>query len=256
MSPSEATIPSDDEIVSAVEAAKHSNPSASRNDIFALVKTLNSWTISNKQIKKAVDPKPPPPPTIIGPALPPITLPKDALAAQQAYKDTSTRLFRLYGRGEHDYGCSPNSDQQIRIDIMHKRLLDVGCPGPFHDDDKEIVGSAMPLQEMLKFYYAAGKQVGLTKEDVARQLEAEYGVNPLPYEVVESEETRKERQEVYAKNLGEGKKKILLRAPEARKYIQLDAKGEPVFDEKVHGEFTVLVVKIKKGDGLTEFGRV
>jgi hypothetical protein len=96
----------------------------------------------------------------------------------------------------------------------------------------------------------------LTKKDVGRQLEAEYGVNPLPYEVVETEEERMRRQAVYRQGLGEVKKILRGKVQEARGLIPVDEKGEPVFDEKVNGEFAVLVVKIDKGDGLREFGRV
>jgi hypothetical protein len=165
MATSEANMPSDDEIVAAISTAKISDPNLSRNDLFAKVKSLHFWNISKNQMKKALDPKPPPSSTntnpastpFPGPPLPPITLPTNALAAQQAYKDNSTRLFRLYGHGGYDYGCGPNADQQIRIEIMHQRLLDAGCPGPFSDAARKHIGSAGPLQEMLKFYYAAGK---------------------------------------------------------------------------------------------------
>lgn len=44
--------------------------------------------------------------------------------------------------------------------------------------------------------------------------------------------------------------------PEARKYIPVDEKGEPIWREEVNGEFVVIVMKIDKGRGLNEFGRV
>jgi len=51
-------------------------------------------------------------------------------------------------------------------------------------------------------------------------------------------------------------KRAMLKQPEARKYIPVDARGEPVWDEKKNGQFVVLVVRINKGDGLTEYGQV
>lgn len=59
-----------------------------------------------------------------------------------------------------------------------------------------------------------------------------------------------------ARGLSEVKTEMLKRNREAREHIQVDEKGEPVFDEKVPGEFTALVVKIREGGGLKEFGRV
>lgn len=44
--------------------------------------------------------------------------------------------------------------------------------------------------------------------------------------------------------------------PEARAYVPVDGNGEPAWDESINGEFALIVVKIDKGSGLTEFGRV
>ena len=45
------------------------------------------------------------------------SLPKDAYAAQAKYYDESTRYFILYGRGEYDYGITPNADSQVKIKV-------------------------------------------------------------------------------------------------------------------------------------------
>lgn len=47
----------------------------------------------------------------------PPVLPENALAAQEKFKDESTRCFVLYGRGKYDYGITPNTDMQLFIDV-------------------------------------------------------------------------------------------------------------------------------------------
>jgi len=247
-------LPSDTDILRAARALHSQSPQISRNELCLKLKQDNNWdTVSNKQIKKILaeyrldgnaEPAPPP------------ALPANALAAQHRYKDESTRLFRLYGRGEYDFGVSPNADQQIKIDIMHERLLKAGCPGPFEPDSKAFVGSAWPLQNMYEFYWAAAQKTSgaVTREDVGRQLEAEYGVNPLPYLKEKSAAEIEEQKAVYKEAALKMKRELL--KTEARPYIKTDARGEPLWDESIDGEFVVLVVKINKGDGLTEYNQV
>jgi hypothetical protein len=51
-------------------------------------------------------------------------------------------------------------------------------------------------------------------------------------------------------------KREMLKHAEGRRIIPGDAQSEPVWDEAKNGQFVVLVVKINKGDGLTEGSRV
>lgn len=51
-------------------------------------------------------------------------------------------------------------------------------------------------------------------------------------------------------------KREMLKMPEARAYIPVDARGQPLWDEKKNGQFALVVVKIDKADGLKEFGPV
>jgi hypothetical protein len=51
-------------------------------------------------------------------------------------------------------------------------------------------------------------------------------------------------------------KRAMLKEPEASKSIPVDARGEPIWDEKKNGQWVVMVHKINKGDGLTEYGEV
>lgn len=101
------SMPSDEEILKAFRAVQEEFPDLGRNETLAKVKSVNGWTPSNKHLKKVVDPNrmvpaPEPQSTIV--------LPPNALDAQQRYKDQSTRCFKLYGPGEHDFGVSPNSE--------------------------------------------------------------------------------------------------------------------------------------------------
>ena len=126
-------IPSDQEVLDAFLKAQEECPDLGRNEVLAKVKSANGWSISNRHLKKVIDPDRA---LKVPVARSPIALPSYALAAQQKYKDESTRSFKLYGRGEYEDGVSPNGDQQIKIDIMHQRLLDAKCPGPMDDITK------------------------------------------------------------------------------------------------------------------------
>ena len=58
------------------------------------------------------------------------------------------------------------------------------------------------------------------------------------------------RQQFKAKSMA--LKCAMLQHPEARKYIPVDSKGEPVWDESINGRYVVIVAKLKKGSGLEE----
>ena len=51
--------------------------------------------------------------------------PDDAWAAQLKYGEESTRCFILYGRGKYDYGITPTSDMQVKIQVSLYQLLDI-----------------------------------------------------------------------------------------------------------------------------------
>ena len=48
------------------------------------------------------------------------------------------------------------------------------------------------------------------------------------------------------------KRQLLKEFPTWNDNFQVDANGEPIWNEEVHGQFAMLVAKIDKGDGLTE----
>lgn len=53
----------------------------------------------------------------------PPSLPTDAWAAQVKYYEESTRQFILYGRGKYNYGITPNSDMQLKINVSSSKYL-------------------------------------------------------------------------------------------------------------------------------------
>lgn len=83
-----------------------------------------------------------------------------------------------------------------------------------------------------------------------------YGVNPIPFLPPAPTQEQIEARKVAFKKESLKLKREMLKMPEARTYIPVDKHGEPVWDEKINGEFALIVAKIDKGNGLTEFGSV
>lgn len=81
-------------------------------------------------------------------------------------------------------------------------------------------------------------------------------MDPTPWLPVLTKQQMKHRKAVFKAKSLELKRAMLKADPEARNIIPVDARGEPVWDEKIHGEYAVLVVKISKADGVTEYGPV
>lgn len=126
------TTPTDEEVISALESLtlmiiKKGYPDLARLKVLALLKTEHNWALSDARLKKimaayglrsplsqnwdnAIDQS----------TLPPPVLPADAFAAQKKYKEESIRCFKIYGRGNYDYGVTPNSDMQILIAVRAK----------------------------------------------------------------------------------------------------------------------------------------
>ncbi|KAL5417182.1 hypothetical protein PMIN06_000922 [Paraphaeosphaeria minitans] len=266
--------PTDAEILDATRALYNSTPNVGRAKALVTLKTENNWDIGNKRFKRLLEASDVAQNNAAGakeedttggaqqqleppkPASTPIQLPKDAHAALVRYMETSIRCFRIYGRGAYDYGVSPNMDQQLLIGICHGRLLRLGAPGPWDEKTKIYIASSSEMYTIWNYWWAAGRKVGLAKEDIGRQLEAEYGVDPTPWLPVLSKAQLLQRKAVFKAKSLDLKRAMLESDPEARKVIPVDSKGEPVWDEEVHGEYAVLVVKISKADGVTEYGAV
>lgn len=77
-----------------------------------------------------------------------------------------------------------------------------------------------------------GLQVGLTKEDIGRQIEAAYGVNPVPYLPPPPTKVEKVRRCTEFKKTSmemNSSKKMLKSLPaDMARSIPVDARGEPV----------------------------
>lgn len=81
-------------------------------------------------------------------------------------------------------------------------------------------------------------------------------MNPIPFLPPSPTQEQIEARKAEFKERSLKIKRQMLRRPEGRATIPVDKDGEPVWDEKIHGEFAFIVVKIDKEKGLTEFGEV
>jgi hypothetical protein len=276
--PTSPVVPTDEQVKAAAQALRDRNPELGRAKILAQLREDNHWSLSEARLKKLV------PAASVNETkanaatssgantctkkstssissssnsyLGPPVLPENALAVQEWYKDNSTRCFKIYGRGEYDFGVTLNSDMAITIDICHQRLAKLSKKGW---NDQALKANWPHVERIWDFYCAAGRIAGVSKDDLGRQMEAEYSINPVPIVDSDSGPTAKmkeERRRAFKEQSLKLKKVILSTNPDAAKYIKVDARGEPIWDDRINGEFTVIVVKIDKGNGLKEFGSV
>ncbi|KXG46317.1 uncharacterized protein PGRI_051730 [Penicillium griseofulvum] len=251
------SLPTDDDLLPILRQICASNPDLGRTKILNRLRNEHQWRISETRLKnllenhglQQIEQEP------IKPKesdLPPISYPQDALAVQQKYKDESIRCFKIYSRGPYDFGVSPNSDMAIRVDIAHNRVKNAGRPKT--EGDRITMATSWPMRCLFDYNWAAAEIAGVSKEDIGRQLEAEYGVNPVPFLPPAPTLAEIMDRKIKFKIASMEKLRQMLKHPEIRKLIPVDARGEPIWDEAKHGEFCVLVVKIDKGRGLEEFG--
>ncbi|KAF2111381.1 hypothetical protein BDV96DRAFT_690299 [Lophiotrema nucula] len=255
------TVPSDEDILKAIRDIYASTPDLGRAKVLAKLKGDNTWQLSDNRLKKLLDSNDlkrilelPKDGSEI-PVIANITIPKNALAAQIRYKDESIRCFKLYGKGEYDWGVTPNSDMQIMIEVCHNRLLEWGAAGPWSATRMRQVASSSELRTIWEYYWSAAQKVGLTKDDIGRQLKAEYGADPTNYIPSLTPAQEAKRKAEFKKN-SMAMKRQMLKHPEGRKAIRVDTRGDPLWDEEINGQFVVIVTRINKGDGLTEYGDI
>ncbi|KXT00968.1 hypothetical protein AC578_8207 [Pseudocercospora eumusae] len=181
-------------------------------------------------------------------------IPKNALAVQTKYREQSTRTFKIYGRGEYNYGVTLNADMAILFDVSYNRVKKVAPV--WHPDDQKKLANVPALQIIWDYYVAAANKVGLRKEEIGAQFEMEYGVPWTLMPKAKPEWTGPQAEALKAKFKEQGLKfkKTLLEHPDAKKYIPTDENGEIIWDEAKNGQFAVMVHKIDKQDGLMEFG--
>ncbi|KAI9708402.1 MAG: hypothetical protein M1828_003000 [Chrysothrix sp. TS-e1954] len=250
----ENSTPTNDEVIQAVNVIRADRPFIGRAKLLSQLKQEHNWNLSPARFKKltasvnelhaSMSPIPP-------------NIPQDALAAQLRYKRDSTRHFRIYGRGEYNFGVSLNADQAVHLDIAHTRLMKAGRPQS--EEQSRQAAVAWPTRLVWDNYFAAAKIAGVSKAEVGAQIESEYGVplRYLPVPTIEEigPEAEKRKAAFKAESL-KVKRQMLRESPESRKFIPTDGKGEPLWSENVNGQFALLVVKIDKGEGLKEFGNV
>jgi hypothetical protein len=79
----------------------------------AQLKDAHNWSLSDTRLKKLLAENNLKRQAEVPKTLPPIELPANAFAAQETYKKDGIRCFKLYGRGECDYGVTPNADMAL-----------------------------------------------------------------------------------------------------------------------------------------------
>jgi hypothetical protein len=61
----------------------------------------------------------------------------------------------------------------VFLQVMHRRLVKWGAPGPWTPESKQSIGASNELYMIWRYYWAAAQICGLTKADIGRQLKAE-----------------------------------------------------------------------------------
>ena len=252
-------MPSNDEIIQAVHDLRQTQPNLGRAKMLQQLKESRNWNLSEARFKKLVPsvnqlnakdgetqlsvPKK-------------LGIPEDALAAQLLYKENSIRHFKIYGRGEYNYGVTPNADQGVLLDLCHSRLIKK--PRPKSANEKRSIANGSELRCIWDFYVAAAAIAGVPKADVGLQLEAEYGVpwTYLPTPATEMTGPEAAHKKALHKQKSLQMKRAMLKTAEGRRIIPVDDRGEPIWDEAKNGQFALIVVRIDKNEGLQEFGRV
>lgn len=154
---------------------------------------------------------------------------------------------------------TPNSHMGILVNISQERLAKaLKASWPSEDEYQQGVSQSIHLQTIWDYYTAAAKIAGVSKDVVAKQIEAEYNIPtkllPVPYNELPTQEI--EARKVAFKREDMKVKREMLKHPEARSVIPVDSRGEPVWDDAKNGQFVLIVVRIDKYQGLQEFGRV
>ena len=260
----ETSVPSNDEVVQAVQDLRQTQPDLSRAKMLQHLKESRKWNLSEARFKKVVQSMNQQLDALADALAAQLVhsenqdlgIPEDALAAQREYHENSVRHFKIYGRGEYNYGVTPNADQGILIDLARSRLSKM--PRPQSRQAKRSMAGNPFLRVIWDFYVAAAAIAGIPKTDVGLQIEAEYGVpwTYLPTPATEETGPTAAHRKAVFKQKSLDMKRAMLKLPDGKKYIPVDDRGEPIWDEAKNGQFALIVVKIDKGEGLQEFGRV
>ncbi|KAF2177599.1 hypothetical protein K469DRAFT_696522 [Zopfia rhizophila CBS 207.26] len=184
----------------------------------------------------------------------PIIYPKDTLAAQQRYQDESGRCFKLYRSGRYDIGVTVNILNATLIKAAQRKMVDIGRPKT--SKHQQIMAEFWAMRVLWDYYTAAGQKAGIAKENIGRQLQAEYGTNPIPYlDTLPKKEVKKRKAhwddvvqsyQIHLASLN------VSASWDLAKFIPIDEQGKPFWKEHEDGEYPVIVVKIDKSSGFEE----
>ncbi|KAF9023652.1 hypothetical protein BDZ89DRAFT_1069664 [Hymenopellis radicata] len=184
-------------------------------------------------------------------ALPPPSLPNDALAAQLQFFEDSTRVFILYGRGKFNYAATPNASVGIMLALCRNRMLEFLKIHP----SPSTLNKNPFVHTLFEYYEAAGIKAGLPAEDVGRQFEAEWGVNPLEFRTEEEKslqyrafynEWKEERHKLATIRMNTSLFYSSSTQPET---FKLDENGFVAYDVRVNGRFALIITKVDKRTG-------
>ncbi|KAK1216604.1 hypothetical protein PQX77_020724 [Marasmius sp. AFHP31] len=188
-------------------------------------------------------------------SLPQPVIPSNAIAAQLKYRKESTRQLIIYGRGRYNFGITPNAHDGIHYTTIFNRFAK-NLPYRVVEEEQRKIADTPAIRVIWEFYEQSALRAGVSREDVARQFEAEWGVNmheyvpprlskdPVIQRAIEFWE--RERALLYRKchyptleairSSGQGN-------------IPVDHRGRVIWDEKKNGIFSLIVTKIDKYSG-------
>lgn len=246
-------VPSDAEIIQEAMKVRKKWPDLKTKRLFCYVAAANKWPSSvpaNRLFSIALQ---------RNLFRKPLVLPDDGFAALVEYKVKSTRTFRLYSRGKYDYGVSLATHFDTVADEMHDYLADEGWP--YNPKLEQHMALSWAMQGLLELYWAAGQKLGLEKEEIGKQLENEYGVNPFRYMLYPSHFD----EDFATRNLAQ--KRIrdgmcmwakLMAIPSFKDYVRArNEEGELLeWNYTAMEAFIMTIVKIDKKHGLREFGKI
>ncbi|KZV87847.1 hypothetical protein EXIGLDRAFT_839635 [Exidia glandulosa HHB12029] len=275
--------PSNDEIAAAARKVRQTAPDMGAAKVLAAVKDAHpDWALSEQRLRKVMKehglglPHPslstpqifPKAATTSRPSpgapgfyrphdeAPAPALPIDARAEQLRYQKESPRSYKLYGRGtKWDYAVTWNVDMQLMVTMMQNRMLEAGLPRD--DRQKQQWAEAPPMRTIFEQLWPAAQRAGLTRADLGRQLEAEWGANPEP--LIFYPRTKRELTVWEAQRADEAAKykvtsmrikREMARAARGTEHegsVKTDARGQPLWDEEVNGQYVVILSRLHKG---------
>lgn len=172
-----------------------------------------------------------------------LQIPENALAAQTKYRSESRRIFKIYGYGEYNFGVLLHPDMAILFDRSYKKIQK--ATRLVTEQDRSFLAKKPYLQTIWDFYVAAANKAGVTKAEIGTQFEIEYGVPWKLMPMAKSEWTGPEAAASRAKYKEESLK-AMRQEPQGTSQMMVDESGEIIWNEKMHGQFAMILVKTEK----------